>query len=168
MTTLAAVACAEPWYGYYPHQLQWPGVRAPGFEATCWGCRGKRSAEADAEPLYGYYGHPYGLYYGYRPYLAGPGVAGHPGGATSYTQRSPQGLSLGKRSAPEEAEQAYGVHPSGGKSFVANQVWGARGKRSAEPEPYYGYYGHPYLYGRAYHGYGATSYVGRTVWGLGK
>lgn len=169
MTALAAVALAEPYYGYlgYPHQLQWPAVRAPGFSATCYGCRGKRSAEP--EPFYGYYGHPFGLgYYGLRPYLAGPGVAGHPGGATSFTQRSPQGLSLGKRSAEEETEpeQAYGVHPSGGKSFVGNQVWGARGKRSAEP--YYApYYAH-YPAGLGYHGYGATSYVGRTIWGLGK
>ena len=33
------------------------------------------------------------------------------------------------------------------------------GKRSAEPEPYYGT-------GVAYHPYGGSSYVGRTVWGL--
>merc|ERR1711936_1424078 len=74
LTTLAAVALADPYYyGYYGHQLQWPGVRAPGFSSTCWGCRGKRSAdaepeakpEAEAEPYYGY-GH-YGYGYGY-PY----------------------------------------------------------------------------------------------------
>merc|ERR1711970_1709009 len=56
-----------PYYGLLGHQLQWPGVRLPGFSGTCWGCRGKRSAEADAEPgYYGlpYYGYPYG-YYGY-------------------------------------------------------------------------------------------------------
>merc|ERR1712170_314037 len=149
LTCLAAVALAEPYYPYY-HQLQWPSVRAPGFSATCWGCRGKRSAdaepEAEADAYYGYpyYGYGYGYrtpgygythvhrfgkrsaepepfygYYGYypHPYAYGPGVAGHPGGATSYTQRSPQGL---------------------------------RGKRSAEPEPYYGY---PY-YGYAHYGYG--------------
>ncbi len=158
------MALAEPWY---PHQLQWPGYRAPGFSSTCWGCRGKRSADPEPEPYYGYYGYRFGpglayhgygatsfeyrspqglrgkrsadaepeadaLLYGYpgfygypglyRPYLYGPGVAGHPGGATSYTQRSPQGL--GKRSAPEEPKNAYGVHPSGGKSFVGNTVWG--------------------------------------------
>ena len=74
---------------------------------------------------------------------------------------------IGKRSAEEEAapEHAYGLHPSGGKSYVGNTVWGARGKRSAEPEPHYGYYGYP---GYGYHGYGARSFVGRTVWGLGK
>merc|ERR1711981_207270 len=42
LTTLAAVALADPYYyGYYGHQLQWPGVRAPGLSSTCWGCRGK-------------------------------------------------------------------------------------------------------------------------------
>merc|ERR1712018_757170 len=152
LTCLAAVAIAEPYYGYYGHQLQWPSVRAPGFSATCWGCRGKRSADAEPEPeaeadayySYPYYGYGYGYrtpgygythvhrfgkrsaepepfygYYGYypHPYAYGPGVAGHPGGATSYTQRSPLGL---------------------------------RGKRSADPEPYYGY---PY-YGFARYGYG--------------
>merc|ERR1712223_1679220 len=45
----------HPFYGLWGHQLQWPGIRAPGFSATCFGCRGKRSA--DAEP--GYYGYPY-------------------------------------------------------------------------------------------------------------
>merc|ERR1739846_175834 len=92
---IAAVS-ADPWgyfgYGYghpgllkNPH-LSWPGVVAPGFESTCFGCRGKRSADAEAEPHYGYYGYPYA--YGYYPYglhhvakvapLAKTGVAGHP------------------------------------------------------------------------------------------
>ena len=100
MTALAAVAMAEPeaeagyygyhpgFYGYYGHQLNWPGVRAPGFSSQCFGCRGKRSAEADAEP--GYYGYPYG-FYGY-PY----GFYGYRGVATSFEARSPQGL-RGKR-----------------------------------------------------------------------
>ena len=80
-------AFAHPFYGYYGHQLQWPSIRAPGFESTLWGGRGKRSAEA--EPGYGYYGYPaYRGFYGY-PYLGG--VAGHPTG-TSYTFRSTQGL----------------------------------------------------------------------------
>merc|ERR1712061_25635 len=121
LTTLAAVALAEPWgyygypyhYGYY-HQQAWPSASAPRVSSTCYGCRGKRSAEP--EPYYGYggyyggyYGYPYA--YGYRAY--GPGIAGHPGAATSYTHRSPQGI----------------------------------GKRSAEPEPHYpffGFYGYPY------------------------
>merc|ERR1712014_368094 len=105
LTALAAVAMAEPeaeagyygyhpgFYGYYGHQLNWPGVRAPGFSSQCFGCRGKRSAEADAEPgyygyPYGYYGYPYGFgyygypyHYGYRAF--GPGIAGHAGGGTS-------------------------------------------------------------------------------------
>merc|ERR1712243_29682 len=96
LTALAAVAMAEPeaeagyygyhpgFYGYYGHQLNWPGVRAPGFSSQCFGCRGKRSAEADAEP--GYYGYPYG-FYGY-PY----GFYGYRGVATSFEARSPQGL----------------------------------------------------------------------------
>ena len=58
---------------------------------------------------------------------------------------------------------AYGIHPSGGKSFVGQTVWGfPRSKRSAEPGYYYGYPGY------GYHGYGGRSYVGRTIWGLGK
>merc|ERR1712193_16187 len=200
LTALAAVALAEPeaearYYGYNPgfygynrgysgygHQLQWPGVRAPGFSSTCFGCRGKRSAEADAEP--GYYGYPYGSYgynygsygyphsFGYRSY--GPGIAGHPGAATSFTYRSPQGL-RGKRSAEADAEpryygyggsygynygsygypygsygyRAYGRgiagHPTG-TSFTYRSVQGLRGKRSAEAdaEPRYFGYGGSY------------------------
>merc|ERR1712038_2025599 len=140
LTALAAVASAEPW-GYYGYAvgnsptLQWPGYSAPGFSRQTWGLRGKRSAEPEPEPYYGFYGY-------YRPYLYGPGVAGHPGGATSYTQRSPQGL--GKRSADEEP--AKGVHPNGGTSYVGQTVRGfpaeAKAKRSAEPEPYYPYYYH--------------------------
>merc|ERR1712012_229906 len=189
LTALAAVAVAEPYYGYgyygfpYGHQQAWPGVRAPGFSSTCFGCRGKRSAEAEAEPAYGFYGyHPYAYYGLYRPYVVpalGDGVAGHPGGATSFSHRSPQGL--GKRSsdeaAPAEADKVFG---SGHNSYVgqtvwgfpskakrsaeaepeaeaeaeaapsyyapgfSSTVWGARGKRSAEPA--YGYYGYPYGY----------------------
>ena len=123
LTALAAVALAEPeadaYYGYggyyghglygygYGHQLGWPSYRAPGFESTVWGARGKRSAEPSAEPhgygFYGYHPYAYGLYhpYAFRHHVAavaapeGTGVAGHPGGATSYSHRSPQGL--GKR-----------------------------------------------------------------------
>ena len=43
---------------------------------------GKRSADAEADPHYhglGYYGYGLGLY--------GPGIAGHPGAATSFTHR---------------------------------------------------------------------------------
>merc|ERR1712141_722082 len=157
---IAAVS-ADPWgyfgYGYghpgllkNPH-LSWPGVVAPGFESTCFGCRGKRSADAEpaaeAEPHLGYYGYPYA--YGYYPYalhlpkvapIAKDGVAVHPGAATSFVSRSPQG---------------------------------ARGKRSAEPWGYgypYGFYGYPYHYGPGVAGHvgGGTSYVARSPQGLGK
>merc|ERR1712045_625180 len=87
----------------------WPGVSAPGVSSTCYGCRpyyGKRSADAEADPalFYGAYGYPYAYgypAYGYRYGLAG--VAAHPGAATSFVARSPQGL--GKRSA--DAEPGY-------------------------------------------------------------
>merc|ERR1711893_375851 len=123
LTALAAVALAEPeaearYYGYNPgfygynrgfsgygHQQNWPSARTYGFSSTCWGCRGKRSADADAEPAYygygsygynfGSYGYPYG--FGYRSY-------GFP--ARSFTYRSPQGL-RGKRSAEADAEPRY-------------------------------------------------------------
>ena len=172
-------------HGYgYGHQLQWPTYSAPGFTSTVWGARGKRSAEPSAEPHgYGFYGyHPYahGLYHPYAyghhvahvaapavvapalPALAaaGVGVGGHPGGATSYSHRSPQGL-RGKRSAeeaaPAEDDKVYGT---GHNSYVGQTVWGfPKVKRSAEEveavaeeaaapaaavaHPYYGgYYGH--------------------------
>jgi len=182
LTALAAVAVAEPYYGYgyygfpYGHQQAWPSVRAPGFSSTCFGCRGKRSAEAEAEPAYGFYGyHPYAYYGLYRPYVVpalGDGVAGHPGGATSFSHRSPQGL--GKRSAdeaaPAEADKVFG---SGHNSYVGQTVWGfpSKAKRSAEAEPeaeaeaeaapyYYGYYGHQ-LNWPSYYAPGFSS----TVWG---
>merc|ERR1711935_680965 len=162
LTALAAVAMAEPeaeaghygynrgFYGYgYGHQLTWPGYRAPGFSSTCFGCRGKRSAEAeaDAEPGYygyghGYFGYPYA--FGYRAY--GPGIAGHPGAATSFTHRSPQGV-RGKRSA--EAEPGFYGHRHG---------YGLH-------RPYYGY--RAYGPGIASHPSG-TSYTYRSVQGLGK
>merc|ERR1711963_31999 len=174
LTALATIAAAEPWgyYGYHPvvgnsPTLQWPGYSGPGFSRQTFGLRGKRSAEP--EPYYGYYGlyHPYG-YYG-----LGRGVAGHAGGGVSYTHRSPQGI--GKRSA-EEPEQALATHPNGGTSYVGQTVWGfPRSKRSAEPEPFYGYYGlyHPYAYGLRVYGPGvaahpgaATSYTQRSPQGL--
>merc|ERR1711917_217230 len=82
-------------YNAYPN---WPGVSTPFASSTCFGCRGKRSAdaEADADAYYGYGYYPY-----YRAFHF-PGVAGHPGAATSFVARSPQGL--GKRSADAEAE----------------------------------------------------------------
>merc|ERR1739844_763149 len=259
LTALAAVALAEPeadaYYGYggyyghglygygYGHQLGWPTYSAPGFESTVWGARGKRSAEPSAEPhgygFYGYHPYAYGLYhpYAFRHHVAavaapeGTGVVGHPGGATSFVSRSPQGL--GKRSAeeaaPAEDDKVYGAghnsyvgqtvwgfpkvkrsaeeveaaaeepaaaaahvavahpyfgyygHQLGWPSFRApgfsSTVWGARGKRSAEAEPGYGYYGYPAYY-RGYYGYPyglgvaghptGTSYSHRSPQGLGK
>merc|ERR1739846_90885 len=160
LTALATVALAEPeadaYYGYggyyghglygygYGHQLGWPTYRAPGFESTVWGARGKRSAEPSAEPhgygFYGYHPYAYGLYhpYAFRHHVAavaapeGTGVGVHPGGATSFVSRSPQGL--GKRSAeeaaPAEDDKVYG---SGHNSYVGQTVWGfPKVKRSAE------------------------------------
>merc|ERR1712158_87077 len=254
LTALAAVALAEPeadaYYGYggyyghglygygYGHQLGWPSYRAPGFTSTVWGARGKRSAEPSAEPhgygFYGYHPYAYGLYhpYAYRHHVAaiaapeGTGVGVHPGGATSFSHRNPQGL--GKRSAEEPAEDDK-VYGAGHNSYVGQTVWGfprakrsaeeveaeeaaapaapvavahpyfgyyghqlgwpsfrapgfssqcfgCRGKRSAEAEPGYGYYGYP-LY-RGYYGYSyglgvaghptGTSYSHRSPQGLGK
>jgi len=225
LTALAAVALAEPeadaYYGYggyyghglygygYGHQLGWPSIRGPGFSSQCFGCRGKRSAEPSAEPhgygFYGYHPYAYGLYhpYAFRHHVAavaapeGTGVAGHPGGATSFVSRSPQGL-RGKRSAEEGeavAEEAaapaahvavahpyfgYYGHQLGWPSFRApgfsSQCFGCRGKRSAEAEPGYGYYGYPAY--RGYYGYPyglgvaghptGTSYSHRSPQGLGK
>jgi len=191
-----ALAAAEPepepyyGYGYGFHQQAWPGVRVPGFSATCYGCRGKRSAEP--EP---YYGYGYGLGYGY----------GHHGyGAVSYTQRSPQGL-RGKRSAePEPFYGYYGhpfvaLHPAGplataagptgiaahptGTSYSARSPQGLRGKRSAEPFYGYGFPYHGYGYARGYggplltaagptgiagHAGGGSSFVARSPQGVGK
>merc|ERR1712110_26208 len=126
-------------YNAYPN---WPGVSAPGVSSTCYGCRpyhyyGKRSADAEADPGYLYAPYHYGAY-GYRYGLAG--IAGHPGAATSFVARSPQGL-RGKRSA---------------------EPWGY-----GYP---YGFYGHPYAYGPGIAGHpgAATSYVARSPQGLGK
>merc|ERR1712115_471750 len=73
----------------YPNR---PGVSTPYSQSTCYGC-------------YGYAPYAYGVApyrYGY-----GLGVAGHPGAATSFVARSPQGL--GKRSA--DALYGYGIVP---------------------------------------------------------
>merc|ERR1712076_201092 len=59
-----AEAEAEPHLGYYGLPLayhtgypSWPGVRGLGFSSTCWGCRGKRSAEPHGFPLLAAYHH---------------------------------------------------------------------------------------------------------------
>jgi len=141
-----AEADADAYYGYHYPALynsypNWPGVSTPFASSTCFGCRGKRSADAEAEAdaYYGHFGYGYGYpYAAYRVGYHGLGVAGHPGLATSYTARSVQGL--GKRSAdaePEaEADAYYGYHGYGhGYGY-------GLGYRSA-------YYGHGYPYGHA-------------------
>merc|ERR1712193_157383 len=139
LTALAAVALAEPeaearYYGYNPgfygynrgysgygHQLQWPGVRAPGFSSTCFGCRGKRSAEADAEP--GYYGYPYGSY-GYNF-----GSYGYPHGSYGYRAYGSAGTFYRSYGYPHGSYgyRAYGRgiagHPTG-SSFTYRSVQG--------------------------------------------
>merc|ERR1712117_615487 len=92
-------------YGAYPYAYGLAGEVAAPTASGYLNLYGKRSADADAEAdpalLYGAYGYgaypyAYGAYpYGYRYGLAG--VAAHPGAATSFVARSPQGL--GKRSA---------------------------------------------------------------------
>merc|ERR1712193_76614 len=170
LTAMGAIAMAEPeadayYYGYNPgfygynrfygHQQNWPSFRTYGMESTCWGCRGKRSADADAEPAYPYgfygynfgsYGYPYG-FYGYRAY--GPA-------ATSYEYRSPQGF-RGKRSAEADAEPRYFGFPYG--SF--NNFYGSYGY----PAGFYGY--SSYGRGIAAHPTG-SSFTYRSVQGFGK
>merc|ERR1712033_66029 len=84
-------ADAEP--GYYT-QNYWPSVVTPYGYSTCYGCRGKRSAEP------GYLGLGYGYGYGIGGISRGVGL--HPTGSV-YESRSAQGL--GKRSA--DAEPGY-------------------------------------------------------------
>merc|ERR1712153_261544 len=182
---MAATASADPGYlvgapallNAYPN---WPGVSTPYSSSTCFGCRpalhyGKRSAEADAEPGYLAYGYGYPHAYGYGLYAHGLGVAGHPGAATSFVARSPQGL--GKRSA--DAEPGYGLYgygfhgvplglPYNGAVHGINQLHPtghsfqhvARGKRSADADAdaYYGGYGYG-GYGYGHHGYASHGYA---------
>merc|ERR1719500_1895741 len=146
MSKLLVVACAAVAvsaeadagvYGYAPALLNaypnWPGVSTPYSQSTCFGCRpgyayGKRSADAEAEAdpalLYGAYGYAAPYAYGAYPYAYGyrgfAGVAGHPGRATSFVARSPQGL--GKRSAdadPALLLGAYGFAP-----YVTGSTYG--------------------------------------------
>merc|ERR1712141_602216 len=186
---VSAEADADAWYGYggYLHQQAWPGARGPGFEGTCYGCRvpthhfiGKREAEADAEPYYGYGGYGYGGYgyghgygygrgYGYGHYLGKRSADAEPHYGYPYAYHGygyyPYALPL----APL-AKAGVAGHPTG-TSFVARSPQGLRGKRSAEPYYGYGFYGYgPYRYGPGVAGHpgAATSYVARSVQGLGK
>merc|ERR1711944_375492 len=43
---------------YHTGYPNWPGVRALSFSSTCFGCRGKRSAEPYRVPLLAAYHHP--------------------------------------------------------------------------------------------------------------
>jgi len=162
-------------YGYAPVLAKgypsWPGVVAPGFESTCYGCGlGKRSADADADAAYytqrspqgayglGYYGYghwgkrsadAFG-YYGYAPFVGTAGL--HPTGA-SYSNRSPQGL--GKREAeadPWGYAPFYAWRPAA--VGYSNRSPQGLGKREAGEEAL------------AAHPNGATSFVGQTVWGF--
>lgn len=151
------------------------GCRRPDTVVAAHHYLGKRSAEP--EPYYGYYGHPYaygayGAYghaYGLAPHAyglalpalkalpapavataAGPtGVAGHPGVATSFVARSPQGL-RGKRSAePYYGYAGYYGHPYGAYGAYRGGFYGGYGAGVA---------GHPT----------GTSFVARSPQGLGK
>jgi len=147
-------ADAEP--GYYT-QNYWPSIVTPYGHSTCYGCRGKRSAEP------GYIGLGYGYGYGYGLGGISTGVGLHSTGSV-YESRSAQGL--GKRSADAEpgylglgygygyglAPYAYaiggvstgvGLHPTG--SVYESRSAQGLGKRSADDEP--GYLGLGYGYG---------------------
>jgi len=145
---------AEPHYGYgaYGHGYG-HGYGYGGYGYARHGYYGHYLGKRSAEPHYGY-PYAYGAY-GFHPYglihpvaapvaaVAGPtGVAGHPGGATSFTSRSPQGL-RGKRSADAHYGYGYGL---------------------------YGYGAFPYRFGPGIAGHpgAATSYVHRSPQGLGK
>merc|ERR1712021_237133 len=126
-------------YGLLGHQQQWPGIRAPGFSSQCFGCRGKRSAEADAEA--GYYGYPYfhplAIETGYENDLPGdssvsvkrthfvgkrsaePGYHGYPYGFYGYPYH------FGYH-ALKPVESGHAVHPGLATSFVKTS--GAAGK----------------------------------------
>merc|ERR1711962_1904929 len=116
ITVASCEAEADPGYGYYYGAYpalynaypNWPGVSTPFSQSTCFGCRGKRSAEP------GYY-LP-GFYHGFYP-----GVAGHPTG-TSYVARSPQGL--GKRSADADAEADAGYYYGAGYGYGYARAYG--------------------------------------------
>merc|ERR1712036_74655 len=101
-------------------------------------------ASAEAEPSYGY-----------------GGIAHHPYGGSSYRGRTVYGYG-------SHVSHGYGYGHGHARSYVYRQQYdgpshgyGYHGlhKRDAEAEPSYGYTG------IAHHGYGATAYRGRTVYG---
>merc|ERR1711976_846778 len=115
-------------YGYgLPYAYGLAGEVAAPTASGYLNLYGKRSADADAgaDPalLYGAYGYAapyaYGAYpYGYRYGLAG--VAAHPGAATSFVARSPQGL--GKRSADADPALLLGTYGYG--PYVTGNTYG--------------------------------------------
>merc|ERR1711902_448532 len=123
----ALVYAAPALLNSYPN---WPGVSTPYSQSTCYGCYGKRSADAEAEPAY--------LAYGLRPYAYGV----HP-----YAFGVPIGLP--HNGAVHGVNQ---LHPTG-HSF--QHV--SRGKRSADADAE-AYYGYPYGYGYRHHGYYGYGY----------
>merc|ERR1711942_661906 len=72
----------------------WPTTLGYGFQSTCYGCRGHYIGKRSAEPIYGF---------GYST-----GIALHPGRASSFVARSPQGLNFGLRYGKRSAEPIYG------------------------------------------------------------
>merc|ERR1739838_704716 len=118
-------------YGAYPYAYGLPtaayelaGEVAAPTASGYLNLYGKRSADAEADPalLYGAYpgAYAYGAYpyaYGYR---ALAGVARHPGAATSFVARSPQGP--GKRSADADPALLYGTY--GVAPYVTGNTYG--------------------------------------------
>merc|ERR1712137_127830 len=100
-------------YGAYPYAY---GLRA------AYGLAGEVAAPTLLYGAYGYGAYPYAAYgaypYGYRYGLAG--VAAHPGAATSFVARSPQGL--GKRSADADPALLYGTYGYG--PFITGNTYG--------------------------------------------
>merc|ERR1712215_453672 len=126
---------AEPEPGYCT-QNYWPSVVTPYGYSTCYGRRGKRSAEP------GYLGVGYGIG------RVSTGVGLHPTGVV-YESRSAQGL--GKRSAePQPGYYTQNYWPSVVTPYGYSTCYGCRGKRSAEP----GYLGNGYGLGVRSYGYG--------------
>ena len=70
-----AEADADAYYGYHYPALynaypNWPGVSTPFASSPCFGCRGKRSADAEADADAAYVGH--GFPHGSAAYAAYP------------------------------------------------------------------------------------------------
>merc|ERR1711953_426895 len=116
---VCVTAEAEPGYGHlatpalYNTYPNWPGVSTPYSQSTCYGCYGKRSADAEPEAD-AYYR------YGYAPYAYGYRRAYGYGYPYRY---------YGKRSADAEAE------PEADAYYGYGYPYRYYGKRSADAEP---------------------------------